>query len=211
MARGETGKARSTLAELREQIAVVIPELQRVSEDRDKAKTELGKLVNDIHSRRSELATLDRMMDIYRTAVEGLTFIKSRLIRSNAEITDRTLSMDKAIEQKKEVLTETSVGIQIAKIEKERHLTESEKEHKKKNLLAQDISRLESERIVIGARVEAAHQEERLSMERKQRIDSAIEEALTGFRIFENRIMAFSRETGYMVGYTDPAKVIEHV
>lgn len=190
-----------TLADLVKQIETKAQEVQLVSAHVDAKKKEIGVLDKEIADKTALLKDIEKRIDLRTAAKEDIDRGITTLRTEAANLQTTVLANREVIAKQNELISdnekhilETSSRLSTAKAELvviQRSLYE----------IAFRVRAANEEKVAIQSEVEAG----RLSIEeaarKREEIQSDIETAITNFRVFEERIVQLTNQTGYEISY----------
>lgn len=186
-------------------------ELEAAARDLAPLQTESSRLISENEANRKEIFSQNNTIAKNRELIYTL---EQQIPQLEKEAYDILLKRDEwhqghlLREVKKKELDEKIASLEqdIVRIESDRDTSIVRHEVVLKEIEDESavLAVLKNEKLSLDRLTKKKSKELELLMEKENAVNSAIEEALRDFRIFEGRISQFSEETGYLVRYRSP-------
>lgn len=206
---GEIVKARKNLKELREDIIVAAHELGIIQDQVTPLRSEKVALENEITRLRRTITSLlgdiaARLEELRRLGVniEDKHDVASRLGTVLSDVETKW----KELEDRFGARTTSLNRLDDSILEKERLLSERQTAY---DSLGKELDTILSEKSEAETARDKAYSGIEKANELHRQIAMTIHAAMEKFRIFERRIARFSKDTGYVVGYPRPEKLLD--
>lgn len=203
----EVVQAKKSLKQLTAEILTAAKDLGDLNERVDAARSEHAKLLVEKEQILAELTRLGILRDSSIQEIGNLevaTTNQTSVLRAVDGLTSLATDALALSKKEKESVTEDIEGLELSRELKEVLIVDEQERYDSLVLLVEE---LEARERVASARLSEWKAKVAREAVRFEKIQGAIEDALSSFRIFEKRIAQFSLETGYLVSYKDPALV----
>jgi chromosome segregation ATPase len=207
---GEIVKARKNLKQLREEIVEVSRELGGIREEVDRLNTqkvslerESSDLRNTIQGLLKEIASRLEELRGLGVSIEDKHDVAGKLGVTLSNVEAKWKELEERFDSRTTALNLLNENI----VKKEEAIAERQAVY---DSLGEEIEIQLSQKAQAITLADKAEARMKSANEKRQQIMAAIHGAISRFKVFEKRIARFSKDTGYVVGYPRPEKLLDN-
>lgn len=189
-----------------EDIEIKNKELLSISSLVDLKKQEDGKLFIEIESKKNILSVLQNKISKKENDHSNISKKYYKFINDLSSLESRFSTLQINIKNQNEILKSNSEKITISNEEKNKSLEILNLSKKNLSNLLIKFEEMNKNLSMIQDTILSGKKEYKELLKEKVEINGDIENAIERFRLFESRIMQFSEETGYKIGYKMPSR-----